>query len=57
MRGEIGTQRDPVEQEIHTKTLTAIQDSFSQEAIDAVFEEARLSTVDEAVTWALESVE
>ena len=57
VRGEIGTQRDPVEQEIHTKTLAAIQDSFSQEAIDAAFEEARQSTLDEAVTWALESVE
>ena len=57
VRGDIGTDRDPMEQEIHDKTLTAIQDSFSQEAIDAAFEEARQSTVDEAVTWALESVE
>ena len=56
VRGEIGTQRDPVEQEIHTKTLAAIQDSFPPEAIDAAFEEARQSTVDEAVTWVLESV-
>ena len=46
-----------MEQEIHDKTLTAIQNSYPQEAIDAAFEEARQSTVDEAVTWALESVE
>ena len=57
VRGEMGTQRDPVEQEIHDKTLAAIQDSFSREAIDAAFEEARQSTFDEAVAWALESVE
>ena len=57
MRGEIGTQRDPVEQEIHDKTLGAVGESFSQEAIDAAFEEARQSTFDEAVAYALESLE
>jgi predicted ATPase len=57
MRGEIGTKRDPVEQKIYDKTLEAIDESFAREAIDAAFAEARQSTIDEAVAYALESRE
>ena len=56
MREEIGTQLDPVEQEVHDKTLDLIRKCFSQEAIDAAFEEARQLTEEEAWGRALESL-
>ena len=48
---------ETLEQTIHDKTMAAIQESFSQEAIAATFEQARQSTVDDAVAWTLESLE
>ena len=56
MREEIGTQLDPVEQEVHDKTLDFIRLSLSQEAIEAAFEEARQLTEEEAWGRALESL-
>ena len=56
MREEIGTHLDPVEQEVHDKTLDIIRASFSQEAIEAAIEEARQLTEEEAWAWAHESL-
>ena len=56
MREAVGTQLDPVEQGVHEKTLDSIRESFSPEAIDVAFEEARQLNEDEAWGRALESL-
>jgi predicted ATPase len=56
-REKIGTQLDPVEQKVHEKTFAMIRQSFSQEAIEHVFEEARQLSAEEALARATESAD
>jgi predicted ATPase len=53
LRSEIGTQLDPVEQQIHDETLDAVRKAFSPQAIEAAFRARTSQTLTEAVEYAL----